>query len=77
MAKSKSTYPTWHFGQVENGDIWGTFGSIFLVKKTMFSSNELIKLRSISIHHMTYKSNISFGKLTFDKVEFQVHFPQF
>jgi hypothetical protein len=70
MAKSKSTYPTWHFGQLEHGDIWGTFWSILLVKKTMFSFNELIKLRSISIHHMTYKSNTSFGKLAFDKVGF-------
>jgi hypothetical protein len=26
----------WHFGQVEHGDIWGTFWSNLLVKKTMF-----------------------------------------
>ncbi len=29
MARSKSTYPKWHFGQVENGDIWGFFGQLF------------------------------------------------
>ncbi len=30
----------------------------------------LIRLCSISAHHMTYKSNISFSKFTFAKVEF-------
>ncbi len=37
MVGSKSICPKWHFGEVEHGDIWGTFWSILLVKKSMFS----------------------------------------
>ncbi len=39
MVGSKSICPKWHFGEVEHGDIWATFWSILLVKKSMFSSS--------------------------------------
>jgi hypothetical protein len=41
MVRYKSTCPKSHFGQVEHGDIWGTFWSIVLVKKTTFSCSEM------------------------------------
>jgi hypothetical protein len=36
MARFKSTCPKWHFGQVEHGNNWGTFWSIFVVEKADF-----------------------------------------
>jgi hypothetical protein len=41
MVGSKLTCPKLHFGQVEHGNNWGAFWSIFLVKKVKFSYNAL------------------------------------
>jgi len=36
MTGYKLTCPKLHFGQVEHGDIWGSFWSILLVEKATF-----------------------------------------
>jgi len=48
MTGYKLTCPKLHFGQVEHGDIWGSFWSIFLVKKATFSCSEMIFLKKKS-----------------------------
>jgi hypothetical protein len=44
MAGYKSTCPKSHFGQVEHGDIWGTFLSILLFLKATFSYSEMKRI---------------------------------
>jgi hypothetical protein len=44
MVGSKTTCPKWQFGQVENGDIWGNFWSIFPFKKPCFLILQLCKI---------------------------------
>jgi hypothetical protein len=50
MVGSKLTCPKWHFGQVEHGNKWGTFCSIFL-EKAKFSYNALNNHHP-PIHHL-------------------------
>ncbi len=51
MAGSKSICPKWHFGQVEHGNNWGIFWSMFLVGKIEFSYNALNNCHP-PMHHM-------------------------
>jgi hypothetical protein len=54
MVGSKSTCPKWHFGQLEHGDNWGIFWSIFLVKKPHFLIVNFIETKYKVVPNYTY-----------------------
>ncbi len=43
MVGFETTCSKWHFGQVENGDIWGNFGQFLQLKEPCFLIVQLYK----------------------------------
>jgi len=74
MVGSKLICPKWHFGEIEHGDIWATFWSILLVKKSMFSSSVASQAQCIFPNIILQFKNIFFHILVFEHVReyFQV-----